>query len=263
MTLSATDANSDALTYQITRQPSNGVLSGTLPNIAYTPDAGFVGLDSFEFRASDGTLSGAPAVISLNVISAVLLTDSNNPVGSITIDGSLEDWSGLIPLAADPADITGAGETIDFRQGYIAHNPSLLYLAYQNETPISQLTYGHAAFIGTDDSDATGFKGFSSEMPFGADFLLEGSDLYRYAGSGNNWLWTYVTTVNAQQVGSIVEIALSRAQLGNPAAIEIYWRGENEAINGSGVDFYPDGVSTTTAPAAQRRFRYELQASRS
>ena len=135
----------------------------------------------------------------------------------------------------------------------------MVFLAYQNDVPISQLTYGHAAFIGTDDSDATGFAGFSSELPFAADFLLEGTDLYRYAGSGNNWLWTYVATVNSGQVGSVAEFALSRVQLDNPSAIEIYWRGDNAAIAGTEVDFYPDEASSPSSPASQRSFRYDLQ----
>lgn len=135
----------------------------------------------------------------------------------------------------------------------------MIYLAYQNDTVMNRLTYGHAAFIGTDDDNSTGFNGFSSELPFGADFLLEGTDLYSYSGTGTNWLWTYVATVSNAQVGSIAELGLSRAQLGNPSAIEIFWRGNNEAVNGVGIDFYPDAAGSATAPLVQRRFRYELQ----
>ena len=253
------DDNSNALTYQLTRQPANGTLSGVAPALQYTPNAGFSGADSFEFRASDGELSGDAAVITISV-------NPTGPAGSIfnftttlAIDGNLQDWAGLTPLAPDAADVTGSGEKIDFRQGYIAHSDSMVFLAYQNDVPMSQLTYGHAAFIGTDDSDTTGFAGFSSELPFAADFLLEGTDLYRYSGSGNNWLWTYVATVNSGQVGSVAELALSRAQLGNPSAVEIYWRGNNAALTGTDIDFYPDAAGTATAPASQRSFRYELQ----
>ena len=257
--LSAVDANGDALTYQVTRQPANGTLSGVAPALQYTPDAGFSGADSFQFRASDGVLSGDAAVITIAVSPATGTGGGSNFTPTLLIDGNLQDWAGFTPLAPDAADITDAGEKIDFRQAYIAHNDSMVFLAWQNDVPVSQLTYGHAAFIGTDDSNATGFAGFSSELPFAADFLLEGTDLYRYAGSGNNWLWTYVATVNSGQVGSVAEFALSRAQLGNPSAIDIYWRGDNEAIAGSGIDFYPDAAASASAPVLQRSFRYELQ----
>ncbi len=258
--LAATDANSDQLSYQITRQPANGTLTGTAPNVVYAPASGFSGLDSFEFRASDAALNSDPAVVTLT-IDPVNPANANgsNPVASISIDGNLQDWAGLTPLAADSTDITSTAEKIDWRQGYVAHSNTMLYLSYQNDVPISQLTYGHAAFIGTDDSNETGFRGFSAELPFGADYLLEGTDLYRYAGSGSNWLWTYIATVNTQQVGNIAEIGLSRVQLGNPQAIEIFWRGNNEAVGGAGVDYYPDAATDSSAPIEQRRFRYVLQ----
>ncbi len=260
VTLTATDANGGALGFQITRQPANGSLAGNAPNVVYTPNSGFSGSDSFEFRASDAVLSGDPAVIAITVSPTMPPNpDSNNLVQALTIDGNLQDWAGLTPLAADSADIAGMAEQIDWRQGYIAHSPTIVYLAYQNDAPIAQLTYGHAAYIGTDDSNATGFTGFSSELPFGVDYLLEGTDLYKYSGSGNNWLWTYIATINAQQVGSVAEFGLSRAQLGNPAAIEIFWRGDNSAVGGTGVDFYPDAVTNTTALVELRRFRYVLQ----
>lgn len=52
--LSATDPNGDLLTYEIVSAPAHGDLTGTPPNLVYTPDAGFGGTDSFTFRASDG-----------------------------------------------------------------------------------------------------------------------------------------------------------------------------------------------------------------
>ena len=37
ITLAGTDADGDALTYTVVNQPSNGTLSGTAPNLTYTP----------------------------------------------------------------------------------------------------------------------------------------------------------------------------------------------------------------------------------
>jgi len=255
--LSGTDANGDALTYQITRQPSNGAIGGVAPNIQYTPRPNFVGTDSFEFRVKDATVNSDPAIVTITV--GTSNGNGSNLVAALDVDGSLQDWSGLSPLAPDAADINGGSNEIDWRQGYIAHSPTLLYLAYQNDNTISSLTYGHAAFISTDDSNASGFNGFSGELPFVANYLLEGTDLYVYAGSGNNWLWTYVATVNAATVGGIAEFGISRAQLGDPDAIEIFWRGNNEAVTGTGIDYYPDAADDATAPVTQRKFRYELQ----
>ncbi len=43
------------LTYTVTRQPAHGRLSGSAPNLTYTPNASFPGDDSFLYRVDDGT----------------------------------------------------------------------------------------------------------------------------------------------------------------------------------------------------------------
>ncbi|MCF7796627.1 MAG: T9SS type A sorting domain-containing protein [Lentisphaeria bacterium] len=55
--LSASDADGDALTYSITTNVAHGMLTGTAPDLTYTPDANFMGEDSLIFSVSDGSLS--------------------------------------------------------------------------------------------------------------------------------------------------------------------------------------------------------------
>ena len=47
--------------------PMHGTLSGTAPDLTYTPDAGFVGTDSFSFAVNDGSLDSAPATVTIDV----------------------------------------------------------------------------------------------------------------------------------------------------------------------------------------------------
>ncbi|MGE3310497.1 MAG: Ig-like domain-containing protein [Limisphaerales bacterium] len=65
--LSGSDPENSALTFKVTRLPAFGSLSGTPPNLSYKPQADFHGPDSIEFTVSDGSLTSAPALISLNV----------------------------------------------------------------------------------------------------------------------------------------------------------------------------------------------------
>jgi hypothetical protein len=65
ITLTATDE--DALIYRIVSQPDHGLLLGTPPALSYTPNTGFVGMDSFTFVASDGQSEAAPALVTINV----------------------------------------------------------------------------------------------------------------------------------------------------------------------------------------------------
>ncbi len=67
ITLTATDADSDPLTYSIVTSPSNGSLSGSPPNVTYHPNLNFSGSDSFTFKANDTHVDSVPATISITV----------------------------------------------------------------------------------------------------------------------------------------------------------------------------------------------------
>jgi hypothetical protein len=67
ITLTATDPNNDPLTYTVVTPPSHGTLSGTAPNLAYTPTTDYVGPDSFTFKANDGTSDSNVAAVSITV----------------------------------------------------------------------------------------------------------------------------------------------------------------------------------------------------
>ncbi len=67
ITLTATDGDNDPLTYTITNQPTHGTLTGTAPNVTYTPAAEYSGSDSFLFKVSDGKVSSTAVVISIQV----------------------------------------------------------------------------------------------------------------------------------------------------------------------------------------------------
>lgn len=65
--LAGLDPDGNKLTYSIVTNPSHGSLSGTEPNITYTPNANFNGQDNFSFKVSDGELNSVPATVSLMV----------------------------------------------------------------------------------------------------------------------------------------------------------------------------------------------------
>ena len=67
ITLAGTDADGNSLTYTIATQPTNGTLSGTAPNVTYTPKADFFGTETFTFTVNDGTVDSAPATVTITV----------------------------------------------------------------------------------------------------------------------------------------------------------------------------------------------------
>ena len=60
VTLAATDVDGDALIYAVAPGPAHGTLAGVAPNLTYTPNANFNGVDSFTFTACDGQATSAP-----------------------------------------------------------------------------------------------------------------------------------------------------------------------------------------------------------
>lgn len=54
--LSGTDADNDPLTYRVVNAPTHGALSGTAPNLTYTPATAYIGNDQFTFVVNDGAV---------------------------------------------------------------------------------------------------------------------------------------------------------------------------------------------------------------
>ncbi len=70
-TLSGSDSDGDSITFGIVSSPSNGVLTlfnSFTGDVAYRPNAGFSGNDSFSFITNDGERSSSRATVSITVI---------------------------------------------------------------------------------------------------------------------------------------------------------------------------------------------------
>ncbi|MDP6595777.1 MAG: Ig-like domain-containing protein, partial [Candidatus Poribacteria bacterium] len=107
ITLAGTDADDDALTYTVVDQPSNGALSGTAPNLTYTPNANYNGADSFTFRVNDGTVDSEPATVSITVTAV-----NDPPVATAQSVTTAEDTEIAITLAGTDADGDGLTFTV-------------------------------------------------------------------------------------------------------------------------------------------------------
>ncbi len=104
VTLTGSDVEANPLTFSVVVAPAHGALSGTAPNLTYTPAANYNGPDSFTFKANDGQANSAPAVVAITV-NAVNDTPVANPQSvtttqdtakAITLTGSDVEGSALI-----------------------------------------------------------------------------------------------------------------------------------------------------------------------
>jgi len=74
ITLSGSDIDGDDLTYSVYAYPAHGTLSGSGPNLIYTPDNGYSGPDIFSFIVNDGELDSAPATVGIRINHVVFMT---------------------------------------------------------------------------------------------------------------------------------------------------------------------------------------------
>lgn len=110
--LMANDPDGDALEYTVTKEPLHGKLSGTAPNLTYTPNENFDGPDSFAFQVNDGKSDSFAAEVSINV------TPVNDPPTAITGGIKTEEDTPI------PITLTGTDPDGDSLSYTIISNPS-------------------------------------------------------------------------------------------------------------------------------------------
>lgn len=79
LTLTGSDPEGKSLLFTLTTFPAHGSLSGTAPNLRYSPAAKYVGPDSFTFVVNDGTLVSEAATVTIAVESLPPFIASVNP----------------------------------------------------------------------------------------------------------------------------------------------------------------------------------------
>ncbi len=90
------------LTYTVVNQPTHGSLTGSSPNLTYTPAANFSGSDSFSFLVNNGTSNSTPATVSISIWAGqpVSCTWSSAASGNWSVAGN---WASGAPAATGQA----------------------------------------------------------------------------------------------------------------------------------------------------------------
>jgi IPT/TIG domain/Bacterial Ig domain len=126
ITLTATSPQGLPLTYTVLSAPTQGTLSGSAPNLTYTPNTGYVGADSFTFRANDGTTNSNTATVSITVrgqapfiVSTVGYLNSNPQTAHTTAAFNSTSASTLVAFVSShpswnglPVSITGLTDNL-------------------------------------------------------------------------------------------------------------------------------------------------------
>lgn len=104
VTLTGSDADNDALTFTVVSGPAHGALSGTEPNLTYTPAADYHGPDSFTFKVNDGHAdSASDATVSITVTP---VADTPDAADATTDEDTLSGPIAVTRNAADGSEVT-------------------------------------------------------------------------------------------------------------------------------------------------------------
>lgn len=98
--LTASDADGDRLVFTVTSLPAHGMLTGTAPNLTYTPAPNYAGADAFSFKVNDGSVDSPAATITV-MVAAV----NDPPVAESKTLALAEDDLAAVTLAG--ADVDG------------------------------------------------------------------------------------------------------------------------------------------------------------
>jgi hypothetical protein len=166
ITLTATDPDNNPLSYSIVAQALHGTVAPIGPGTAsrtYTPNTGYLGPDSFTFKANDGTVDSNVATVSVNVklsdppvannqnvdvikntIKSITLTatdpDSPTLIYSVVIPTENGTLSGTAPnLTYNPdANFIGTDSfTFKANDGSTDSNIAAVYITIQNGQPVA------------------------------------------------------------------------------------------------------------------------------
>lgn len=114
LTLAGDDADGDALSFTITTLPQRGKLTGTPPDLTYTPSNNVTGPDSFAFTVDDGSTVSTGTFVNLAINSPT------NTLSSITLvkpaNGSVLIAPTNVTLSAAVSDPDGI-RTVNFYIG--------------------------------------------------------------------------------------------------------------------------------------------------
>jgi hypothetical protein len=92
--LAASDVDGDPLEYTVS-SPSTGTLTGTAPNLTYTPTSGWTGTASFTYKVNDSYVDSNVATVYVTVVSGPVNTGLKSPAADAAVTSSAGDRNGF------------------------------------------------------------------------------------------------------------------------------------------------------------------------
>ena len=147
--LTAADDGDTPVTYSVATGPSHGTLTGSAPNLRYTPAANYFGTDSFSFRANDGEHQSNVGAVNITIVPV-----NDAPTASLTATPTAGDAPITVALNASTSSDVDGDAIASYRFNFGDGSPQVT-----QSTPNASHTYtspGHyiASLVVVDPSGA-------------------------------------------------------------------------------------------------------------
>ncbi|GAA0409187.1 hypothetical protein GCM10009133_17150 [Cocleimonas flava] len=249
--IDGTDVDSQFLTYEILSTPQNGSFwfrwFGDVDYVIfYSPNQGFVGEDTFTYKASDSVDDSRIATVTFNVVEDNSLDSYSNVVDdeSMVIDGQISEWDS-VKAFTDIDRIVQTASGPDWINASLAHSNDNLYLYQKNRNPIvtdelsgNYIPWIYQVYLDTDQNKDSGYL---LSDGIGAEYMIEGNYLYFYNGSGSDWNWQELSELEASFAGNLSEIKIPRNLI-------------SFTQSNFNLSFYGNGYSRVIYPSTSNRF---------
>jgi PKD repeat protein len=260
LVLAANDRDGDTLTYAVISGPSHGKLSGTAPQLTYTPDHDYVGSDNLTFKAGDGALDSNVATVSITIrqvkhdtsttysgdgtvqysdaagLSARLLDITATPQAPVA-GRSIAFTLGTQSATAGPTSATGSAST-SLRLNQKPGTVTAVRAAFASDSGYHASQDTKAFSITKEDCTLT-YTGALSTLPLANTALaaeLGESDASLGDRSGKQVIFTVTDSVGVQRTLSATTDANGRAQTSVALLADVYTVSSRFA----GDDYYCD-----------------------
>ena len=227
LTLTGSTSRAGTLTYTVATQPAHGNLTGTPPNLTYTPVANYQGMDRFTFTATDSLTNSSPATVDIVV-----------GTGGTGLLGRYYDNVDFTSLAATQTDAS-----INF--DWAAAAPA---------SQMSANTYS-VRWTGQVLAPETGTYRFSTRTSDGVRLWINGVQVINDWNDQTSNIWND-STVIALTAGQKYSLKMEYYRNVNPATVRLYWyrpSRQGQTIIPQELLYPVSGVSLTS-PADGSRF---------
>lgn len=181
--LTGSDPESSPLSYRIVNGPVKGLLSGTLPNVNFTPDSNIHGTDSFTFVVNDGAQDSIAATVTVQITpvndAPVFSKGSDQSVSQNAGSQTVAGWATAISAGAPNEEgvqaldfiVTTDGDFLFSQLPAIAANGTLTYTPKSSRrgTALTTVRLHDDGGVANGGQDRSGPQSFSIIIGLPAD----------------------------------------------------------------------------------------------